>query len=92
MLKEQIEKVLKLTNEPLPVGIKPVVEGYRPALPDDNLALKHEDKLNGQLAEYLERKLIVDTLAYFNGNKLKTAEALGVAEGTIHNKVKKYNI
>lgn len=44
----------------------------------------------GTLLEDAERRLILATLAHFNGNKRRAADALGVSLKTIYNRLKRY--
>lgn len=45
----------------------------------------------GTLLEEAERRLILATLAHFNGNKRRAADALGVSLKTIYNRLKRYD-
>lgn len=45
----------------------------------------------GDSLDDVERKLISATLQYFNGNKRKTAQSLGISLKTIYNRLVRYN-
>lgn len=40
--------------------------------------------------EHIERQVIINRLAYFNGSKTLAAKSLGVSEKTIYNKLEEY--
>jgi len=42
----------------------------------------------GENFKDIEKKVITKTLAFFNGNKRKTSEALGISERSLYNKIK----
>lgn len=44
----------------------------------------------GETLEDVERRLIYATLAYFNGNKRRTAESLGISLKTVYNRLCQY--
>ncbi len=68
----------------------------------DGLSIKegeHTPELDGigefslkKAMEKPEKEFIVRTLRYFNGNKSKTAEVLGLNRTTLYKKMKKYNM
>lgn len=49
-------------------------------------------KENINKLEELERKLIIEALHKWEGNKTKAAQELGISRRTIHNKIKEYGI
>ena len=52
-----------------------------------------EDTLTGsENLEEMEKIYIAKALSKFNGNKLKTAQALGINSSTLWRKMKKYNM
>ncbi len=44
----------------------------------------------GMTIEQLERHVIILALSYFKGNKLETADSLGISIRTLRNKLNKY--
>jgi DNA-binding NtrC family response regulator len=44
----------------------------------------------GTTLDEVERRLLLKTLAYFDNNKLKAAEALGISAKTIYNRLARY--
>ena len=44
----------------------------------------------GTTLEEIERRMLFKTLAYFDDNKLKAAEALGISAKTIYNRLARY--
>jgi len=82
-LENTIERAVVLTDRDL-IG------------PDDlwyfSLTNKKGKSRNMMSLEELEKEHIQNTLAYFHGQKMKTAEALGVDRKTLWTKLKKYGI
>ncbi len=70
-------------------------------LADDVVAVEHlilegspsemAADLGSDSLEEIEKKVILQTLAEFNGNKSETAEKLGISVKTLYNKLKKYD-
>lgn len=52
---------------------------------EDQLPLK-------KMMEENERKIIIDRLLAFNGNRTQTAKDLGISRMALHNKIEKYNL
>jgi len=76
-------------------------------LADDEIGVEHFPPLDGTVApavhsgtltvpigatlEDVERRLILATLAHYNGDKRRTADTLGVSLKTIYNRLREYN-
>ncbi len=70
-------------------------------LADDVVGVEHlilegspsevEPELGNDSLEEIEKKVILQTLAEFDGNKSETAEKLGISVKTLYNKLKKYD-
>ncbi|WP_231510809.1 helix-turn-helix domain-containing protein [Bacillus sp. UNC438CL73TsuS30] len=44
----------------------------------------------GEMLDEIEKRVIFHNLAAFNGNRRKTAQAIGMGERTLREKLKKY--
>ncbi len=72
-------------------------EGAEVELPPLHDAARHRDELDGCLVfpvgtrlDLIQREMLLRTLAHFGGDKVRTAEALGVSIKTIYNHLARY--
>ena len=61
-------------------------------LPDSQALLPHEivPMLIGSTVEAIERELVLQTLARFDGNRTHAARVLGLSVRTMRNKIRQY--
>ena len=58
-------------------------------------SIEHPEKtsyFSGEDLKTVERKIIAEAIEYFEGSRRKTAEALGITERTLRNKLKAYSL
>ncbi len=58
---------------------------------DKRLQNRSLRNLFGMTIDEIEKKLILETLDFFEGNKAQTARLLGISEKTLYNKLKKFD-
>jgi len=94
-LENAIERACILSDSML---LSPKDLGLPTSIPDDSQSLRLFD-LSGSLSEaaqralrFVERHKIQETLSANNGNKIQTAEDLGVSYKTLLTKIRDYNI
>jgi DNA-binding NtrC family response regulator len=94
-LENAIERACILSDTML---LEPKDLGLPTSAPDDSQALRSFD-LSGSLAEaaqralrFVERQKILESLESNNGNKIKTADDLGVSYKTLLTKIRDYNL
>lgn len=94
-LENAIERACILSDTML---LEPKDLGLPTSAPDDSQALKSFD-LSGSLAEaaqralrFVERQKILESLETNSGNKIKTADELGVSYKTLLTKIRDYNL
>lgn len=89
-LENLVERLVALSDEEY-IALEDIPKKYVGNIPtvnsDENIIIK-----TGSTLEEIEKKAIEETLEYFDGNKKRTAECLGISERSLHYKVKKYNI
>jgi DNA-binding NtrC family response regulator len=79
------------------ISVEPI-EGWVETVADSdervNETSKETSRVHGETGSLsdMERKLIINTLNSFNGNRKKTAQALGIGERTLYRKLKEYHI
>lgn len=89
-LENLVERLVALTDKKI-IELEDLPEKYIGNIPavnsKENIIIKV-----GSTLEEIEKESIEKTLEYFEGNKKRTAEHLGISERSFHYKIKKYNI
>ena len=85
-LKNAIQRAYILSEDEV---VRPDLPSRRPAGPVAETASTITFAVGTSLAE-IERRMLFKTLAYFNDNKAKAAEALGITTKTIYNRLAGY--
>jgi DNA-binding NtrC family response regulator len=85
-LKNAIQRAYILSEDEL---VRPELPTRRPSAPLAETASTITFAVGTSLAE-IERRMLYKTLAYFNDNKAKAAEALGITTKTIYNRLAGY--
>lgn len=87
-LENLVERLVALSDEEY-IGLDDIPEKYKGNTPlvnsDENIIIKL-----GATFKEIEQISIENTLKYFNGNKRRTAECLGISERSLHYKLKEY--
>jgi len=86
-LENMIERAMVLTNKK---RLSP--SDFSRNLVDSTTASEKQSYFSGEDLKTVERKIIAEAIEYFGGSRRKTAEALGITERTLRNKLKAYSM
>ena len=86
-LENMIERAMVLTNKE-----RLSISDFSRNIADVSAAPEKPSYFSGEDLKTVERKIIAEAIEYFGGSKRKTAEALGITERTLRNKLKSYRM
>ena len=86
-LENMIERAMVLTNKE-----RLSISDFSRNIADVSAAPEKPSYFSGEDLKTVEKKIIAEAIEYFGGSKRKTAEALGITERTLRNKLKSYRM
>jgi len=86
-LENMIERAMVLTNKE-----RLSTNDFSRNIADLAKRPEKQSYFSGEDLKTVERKIIAEAIEYFDGSRRKTAEALGISERTLRNKLKAYSL